>query len=106
MTYSSLRSVLDHYRASPFQADVVFVTRIYPACETPLPGVSSQGIIEAIERRAACDVVATPAKSDVIAMLKERIRTGDFIISLGAGDIWTVTEELAHFLEEGSFCVV
>jgi len=24
---------------------------------------------------------------------------------VGAGDIWTVTEELANFLKEGSFCI-
>lgn len=87
------------------QADVAIVTSIYAACETPVAGVSSQEIVDVASTEARADVYSIPDKPAVIAFLKETIRPGDFIISFGAGDIWTVTDELAHFLKEGSFCV-
>jgi UDP-N-acetylmuramate--alanine ligase len=87
-------------------ADVVVVTNIYSACEHPMPGVSSAGIVDAVLDTTDSAVYSIPNKEEVVSLLKALIRPGDFIISFGAGDIWTVTEELAHFLKEGSFCVV
>lgn len=87
------------------EADVVIVTSIYSACERAVPGVSATGIVDAVVETTDSAVYFIPDKSDVVAHLKALIRPGDFIISVGAGDIWTVTEELAHFLKEGSFCV-
>jgi UDP-N-acetylmuramate--alanine ligase len=87
-------------------ADTVVVTSIYPACERPVPGVSSRSIVRAIERDTDAEVHSIASKDDVIGFLKANIAPGDFIISFGAGDIWTVTEELAHFLERGEFCSV
>jgi UDP-N-acetylmuramate--alanine ligase len=86
-------------------ADVVIVTNIYSACEHPVPGVSSAGIVDAVLDTTDSAVYSIPNKEEVVSLLKAVIRPGDFIISFGAGDIWTVTEELAHFLKEGSFCV-
>ena len=87
-------------------ADVVIVTNIYSACERPVPGVSSADIVDAVSETTESAVYSIPNKEEVVSLLKALIRPGDFIISFGAGDIWTVTEELAHFLKEGSFCVV
>lgn len=86
-------------------ADIVIVTNIYSACEHAVPGVSAAGIVDAVLETTNSAVYYVPNKDDVVAQLKALIRPGDFIISIGAGDIWTVTEELAHFLKEGSFCV-
>ncbi len=86
-------------------ADVVIVTDIYSACERPVAGVSSAGIVDAVIETTNSAVYSIPNKEEVVSLLKALIRPGDFIISFGAGDIWTVTEELAHFLKEGSFCV-
>ncbi len=86
-------------------ADIVIVTNIYSACEQPVPGVSSARIVEAVLETMRSSVYFIPDKNDVVAHLEAIIRPGDFIISVGAGDIWTVTEELATFLKEGSFCV-
>jgi UDP-N-acetylmuramate--alanine ligase len=88
------------------EADIAVVTSIYAACENPVPGVSSAEIVDGIARETQSIVYSIPEKDQVISFLHEMIRPGDFIISFGAGDIWTVTEELAHFLEEGRFCVV
>lgn len=88
------------------KANTVVVTSIYPAMERPIPGVSSQKIVNAIGRSAHVDLHSIRRKQEVIAFLKKYIEPGDFIISFGAGDIWTVTEELSCFLKKGYFCKV
>ncbi len=104
--YSRTRALSSEFGAAFSLADSVIVTSIYPACEPPLPGVSSRTIVRAIEEATEAEVHSIADKKDVIAFLKARIIPGDFIVSFGAGDIWTVTEELAHFLEQGKFCRV
>jgi len=88
------------------EANTVVVTSIYPAMEQPIPGVSSQKIVEAIARSTNVDLCFIQSKEEVITFLKSYIEPGDFIISFGAGDIWTVTEELSCFLKEGHLCAV
>ena len=88
------------------KADTVVVTSIYPAMERPIPGVSSQTIVDAIADSTHVDLYSIREKQKVITFLKKYIEPGDFIISFGAGDIWTVTEELSCFLKKGLFCTV
>jgi len=102
--YSRTRALSAQFGSAFSLADAVIVTSIYPACERPVPGVSSRTIVEAIERKTRAAVHPIPDKENAIEFLKTKIVPGDFIVSFGAGDIWTVTEELAHFLEEGQFC--
>ena len=102
--YSRTRALSEEFGGAFALADKVIVTSIYPACEAPVPGVSSGTIVGAIERETDADVHSIGRKNDAIDFLKASIVPGDFIVSFGAGDIWTVTEELAHFLELGAFC--
>jgi len=102
--YSRTRALSAQFGAAFSFADTVIVTSIYPACEAPVPGVSSRTIVRAIERETDAAVHSIASKNDAIGFIKSLIVPGDFIVSFGAGDIWTVTEELAHFLERGSFC--
>ncbi|MCX6095954.1 MAG: UDP-N-acetylmuramate--L-alanine ligase [Candidatus Bipolaricaulota bacterium] len=88
------------------EADTVVVTSIYPACEQPIPGVSSQAIVEAIASCTDATLFSIERKEEVVSFLESYIEPGDFIISFGAGDIWTVTEELSCFLKQGRFCTV
>jgi len=102
--YSRTRALGSQFGSAFTLADTVIVTSIYPACEPPVPGVSSRSIARSIDRETSASVHSIASKEDAIEFLKRRIVPGDFIVSFGAGDIWTVTEELAHFLEQGKFC--
>lgn len=102
--YSRTQALSSQFGSAFSLADSVIVTSIYPACEVPVPGVSSRTIARAIRRETSAEVRSIASKEDAIEFLKARIVPGDFVVSFGAGDIWTVTEELAHFLEQGQFC--
>ena len=102
--YTRTQAIGDEFGAAFRLADTVVVTPIYPACEPPIPGVTSQRIVNSITRRTGNDALLMHNKEEVLSFLKGYIEPGDFIISFGAGDIWTVTTSLSRFLKEGSFC--
>jgi UDP-N-acetylmuramate--alanine ligase len=70
-------------------ADVVKILDIYAASEKPVPGVSSQLIIDAI---AANGQQAMPFKG--LELLLAQLRPGDIVLTLGAGDVYKTGEEL------------
>jgi len=102
--FTRTRAIGPEFGAAFADADTVLVLPIYPASEAPIPGVSSQCIADAIVAATDADVFRIGSKDEGLRFLTSYIEPGDFIISFGAGDIWTVTEELSCFLKEGSFC--
>jgi UDP-N-acetylmuramate--alanine ligase len=78
-------------------ADLVFVTEIYGAREQPVPGVSGRQVAEAAVR-AGADARFEPVRADVGQRVRESLRPGDVVLTLGAGDITRVAPELVRWL--------
>jgi len=84
------------------EADVVLVTGIYPAGEAPQQGVSGRLVADAAGAAPpGRHVEYVERRSDLVARLRELLRPGDLCLSLGAGDITTLADELLDE-EEGS----
>ncbi|MFG2798231.1 UDP-N-acetylmuramate--L-alanine ligase [Streptomyces pseudovenezuelae] len=67
-------------------ADGSLVLEIYPAREDPIPGVTSELIIEAA-RAAGADVTPVPDKTDVPEQVAGMAKAGDLVLTMGAGDV-------------------
>ncbi|WP_030338718.1 UDP-N-acetylmuramate--L-alanine ligase [Streptomyces sp. NRRL S-1022] len=67
-------------------ADASLVLDIYPAREDPVPGVTSELIIEAA-RAAGADVTAVHAKAEIPAAVAGMAKPGDLVLTMGAGDV-------------------
>ncbi|WP_225826315.1 UDP-N-acetylmuramate--L-alanine ligase [Streptomyces naphthomycinicus] len=67
-------------------ADASVVLDIYPAREDPIPGVTSELIIEAA-RAAGADVTAVHDKAGIPAVVAGMARPGDLVLTMGAGDV-------------------
>ncbi|MGR6973401.1 UDP-N-acetylmuramate--L-alanine ligase [Streptomyces cynarae] len=67
-------------------ADASVVLDIYPAREDPIPGVTSELIIEAA-RAAGADVQAVHDKAEVPAVVAGMAKPGDLVLTMGAGDV-------------------
>lgn len=84
-------------------ADLVVVTDVYGAGELPVPGISGKLVVDAlVESAPGKRAVYLPRRSDVASFLAREVRSGDLILTLGAGDITMVGEETLARLEDGT----
>lgn len=83
------------------QADWVVVTEIYPAFESPIPGVSGRRVAEAVLRHGG-RALFRPELLQAMETAAELIRPGDIVVCFGAGDIWRLSREMARSLSSGS----
>ena len=67
-------------------ADASLVLDIYPAREDPIPGVTSDLIIEAA-RAAGAEVTAVHDTSEVPSLVAGMAKPGDLVLTMGAGDV-------------------
>ncbi|MER5640123.1 UDP-N-acetylmuramate--L-alanine ligase [Kitasatospora sp. NPDC002227] len=74
-------------------ADGSVVLDIYPAREDPIPGVTSELIIDAA-RRAGAEVRAEHSFAAAPALLTSLARPGDLLLTMGAGDVTNLGPEI------------
>ncbi len=91
--YSRTRDFYAEFADSLKDADVVVITGIYPAREEPISGIDAGMISDELLKTGHNDVHYIRNKADVPAFLKSIIKTGDMVITMGAGDIWVYGEK-------------
>jgi UDP-N-acetylmuramate--alanine ligase len=79
--------------------DRLVLTEIYPAGEDPIPGISAAALYQALKRRGHLEVEFFPERAEIPAKLAPRLRKGDIVLTLGAGDIYKVGERLVESLQ-------
>ncbi len=92
--YTRTRDCFDELTRAFNRADVVLLTDVYPAGEKPIEGADSARLVEAIRAHGHRDVTHVPNRKDLVKVLKDRLRPGDVLITLGAGDITKTGPEL------------
>jgi UDP-N-acetylmuramate--alanine ligase len=77
-------------------ADVLAVTDIYlPAGQQPLPGVSGKLVVDAVlDTDPTRRVAWLPRRSDLLTFLPLELRPGDLCLTLGAGDLTSLPDEV------------
>ena len=99
--YSRTRALYREFGDSFASADAVLITEVYGAGEMPQPGVNGKLIVDAIcETRPHPDVYYVPQQEAIPGVLKHISERGDLVLTLGAGDISQVGENLLHILED------
>ncbi|MBK8575812.1 MAG: UDP-N-acetylmuramate--L-alanine ligase [Elusimicrobia bacterium] len=90
--YSRTRILAEEFAASFSRADVVGLLDIYAASEAPVSGVTSDWLAERI-RAQGTSVTRLPAVGGP-ALLQRMVKSGDVVLTLGAGDVWKWGETL------------
>ena len=86
--YSRTRHLPRELGASLAAADVVAVTDVYAAREEPVAGVTGKLVVDAVsEHRPGMPVGWTPSVEDGVLFLARRVRSGDVVLTIGAGDV-------------------
>jgi UDP-N-acetylmuramate--alanine ligase len=98
--YSRTQNFMDEFARSFFNADVLVVTDVYGARETPVEGVSGQRLAERAEQFGHRAVHHVADTADLPRWLVEETARGDVVLMLGAGDIWRSSEAFVELLNE------
>jgi UDP-N-acetylmuramate--alanine ligase len=80
-------------------ADVAIVLEVYAPGEEPIPGASGQTMASFVPLPQE-QVIFEPSWSQVATRLVERAEPGDIIMTLGAGDIGMLGEEILNLLQQ------
>ena len=97
--YSRTRDFYEEFGRAFFNADVLVVTDVYPAREEPIQGVTGELIVNAARDFGHKQVHYVPDKTKVPAFLAAIVRSGDIVITMGAGDIWKFGEEFIGLMK-------
>jgi UDP-N-acetylmuramate--alanine ligase len=98
--YSRTQALHQDFGSSFGDADRIVITDVYGAGEQPVPGVTGKLISDAVCAHLPGRAVAyLPHRGELVAYLRASSRPGDALLTLGAGDISALGEELLRSVE-------
>jgi UDP-N-acetylmuramate--alanine ligase len=100
--YTRTHDLLQEFARSFNNADVLFITDIYSASEDPIEGVTAEALTAGIKRFGHKDVNYIGSLDNAAPALSERVQPGDLVLTLGAGTVNRVSEQLLFLLREQS----
>jgi len=96
--YTRTRDLLPEFGRCFYDADLLFVTDVYPAGEDPIEGATGEAVAAEVTRHGhpACTHVADVA--ELPEAVRPHLRSGDLVLTLGAGNIYKAGEALLEAL--------
>jgi UDP-N-acetylmuramate--alanine ligase len=91
--YSRTKDHLAHFGTSFKDADMVIIPPIYPAREVFDPSITSDMVVAEISKNGG-KAVAVSDFNEAFTLLKKEAKKGDVIMTMGAGDVYTIGESL------------
>ena len=89
--YSRTEMCWEEFSRCFSNADEVFLIDVYPAGEKPIPNINSEKLSKAMEHKR---VHYASSKEMVKEMVVKSIKSGDIFLTLGAGDVYRIGDEL------------
>jgi UDP-N-acetylmuramate--alanine ligase len=98
--YTRLRDLFDDFLGSFDDTDVLYLMEVYAAGEDAIPDVSARLLYEGLRARGRVNVHYLADESKPALRLMRETAQGDLLITLGAGDVYRLGEELLTLLTE------
>jgi UDP-N-acetylmuramate--alanine ligase len=93
--YSRTQLLRQEFLTAFYQSDVLVVMDIYPAGEAPIPGVHARDLAEGIAAHGHREVrYMNGDRAAIVDYLCESTRSGDLVLTLGAGDVGALGAEV------------
>jgi UDP-N-acetylmuramate--alanine ligase len=96
--FTRTQALAEQFGACFEGADAVFIADVYAAGEEPIPGVSSELVIEAVNKHGGVPVEHIDSFDKMVDEVSSRVQDGDLVLTLGAGDIYKVGERILERL--------
>jgi UDP-N-acetylmuramate--alanine ligase len=97
--YTRTKFLWEDFRRSFNQADVLVITEIYPANESPIEGITGEQLAEAVRSAGHKNVVHTSTMQEGVEYVLREARPGDAVLTIGAGSVGRALDQLAVLLE-------
>jgi len=94
--YTRTLALFDDFTRAFYQSDILAVLPIYAASEKKIEGVSALSLCERIRSRGHKNVHYIENLLTAPAHLQSILKSGDVLLTLGAGDVWKVGERVLH----------
>ncbi len=98
--YSRTQEFYHEFGKAFLNSDVLVITEIYGAREDPIPGVTGELVARAAKDYGHRDVHFVSDRNAIPDLLEKITRSGDLVLTIGAGPIWRVGEAFLQKLEQ------
>ncbi len=98
--FTRTRDQLGDFVRAFHDADKVVICDIFAAGEKPIDGVTSEALVRFAREAGHPDITYLPRREDMPGWLDAQAKAGDIVITLGAGNIQLVCNELIALLEK------
>ena len=92
--YTRIKALFDDFTRSFYQSELLLVLPIYSAGEKEIKGIDSIALYEGIKMYGHKEVIYVEGFKKAVSYLKEILKEGDVLITMGAGDVWKVGEAI------------
>ncbi|MBW2682366.1 MAG: UDP-N-acetylmuramate--L-alanine ligase, partial [Deltaproteobacteria bacterium] len=96
--YTRTEALFKEFQTCFHRADLLVMTDIYAASEEPIEGVTAAGLLEAAKIHGQKHTMYMEKVEDMAVELTPHLQEGDLVLTLGAGNIVMVGEELLEVL--------
>ncbi len=100
--YTRTKLLFDEFCRCFADCDELILTDIYAASEEPIPGVSSMQLAEGIKAATGQEVLYIGKLAKAEEYLEREVQPGDLVMTIGAGDVFKIGEELVRELERNA----
>jgi len=98
--YSRTQQMYKEFGLSFFDAEVLVVTDVYPSREEPIEGVTGKLIADTAKEYGHRDVHYLEDKTELPGKLRDIVKDGDIVITMGAGDIYRYGEQFVEMIQK------
>ena len=98
--YSRTRDLLDDFARVLSEVEVLFVTEVYAAGEARIKGADGRAICRAVRSRGGVEPVFLERVGQIAGALRGVLQDGDVVVTMGAGHIGAIAQQLAAQLAE------
>jgi UDP-N-acetylmuramate--alanine ligase len=99
--YTRTAGLFKEFSTAFHEADVLLLTEIYAASETPIEGVSGSALLQEIKLHGQKNAHFVAEVDALAQAVREMVQPEDIVLTLGAGSIYQAGEELLRKLEQG-----
>jgi len=96
--YTRTKDLFDRFVKGFNEADVLLVAPLFSAGENAIEGVDSSRLAQGIKEHGHKEVIVCPDRKGILPMLMSVVEPGDVVMTLGAGDIHKVGDQLLEEL--------